>query len=71
MSEIAVRGWISTSVSRTLFDGAVAIVGLDDATLIDAPSQRLAETVIEANYWMAQAAFRSAWRQPEFPGASS
>jgi uncharacterized lipoprotein YbaY len=46
MSKIAIRGWIELP-SPQFFDGAIAIVGLDDVTLIDAPSQRLAQTVIE------------------------
>ena len=33
--------------STQVFDGATAIVGLDDVTLIDALSTRIAETVIE------------------------
>jgi uncharacterized lipoprotein YbaY len=46
MSKITIRGWIQLPASH-LFDGAVAIVGLDDVTRIDAPSIRVAETIIE------------------------
>jgi|SRR6266545_483917 len=46
MSEITIRGWIELP-SRLLFDGAVAVVGLDDVTQIDSRSKRVAETVIE------------------------
>jgi len=46
MSEIIVRGWIELP-GRELLDRAVAIVVLDDVTMIDSPAVRVAETVIE------------------------
>ena len=46
MRKVAIRGWIVLP-SPQWFDGATAIVGLDDVTLIDALSTRIAETVIE------------------------
>ena len=46
MSTISIRGWIQLP-SRHEFERAVATVGLDDVTQIDAPSKRIAETVIE------------------------
>ena len=45
MSKIIIRGWIQLPSPQS-FDGAVAVVGLDDVTLIDALSRRVAETVI-------------------------
>ena len=45
MAGITIRGWIELPAAQSL-DGATAIVGLDDVTLIDAPSKRIAETVI-------------------------
>lgn len=45
MRKVSIRGWIQLP-SPQRFDGATAIVGLDDVTLIDARSQRIAETVI-------------------------
>jgi uncharacterized lipoprotein YbaY len=47
MGKITLRGWIQLP-STQVFEGAVAIVGLDDVTLIDAPSRRIAEAVIES-----------------------
>ena len=46
MRKVSIRGWIALP-SPQWFDGATAIVGLDDVTLIDALSKRVAETVIE------------------------
>jgi uncharacterized lipoprotein YbaY len=46
MRKVSIRGWIQLP-SPQRFDGATAIVGLDDVTLIDASSKRIAETVIE------------------------
>jgi uncharacterized lipoprotein YbaY len=46
MRKISIRGWIELPSPQS-FDGATAIVGLDDVTLIDALSTRIAETVIE------------------------
>jgi len=46
MGTMALRGWIQLP-STQVFDGAMAIVGLDDVTLIDSPSRRKAETLIE------------------------
>ncbi len=46
MRKVSIRGWIQLP-SPQLFDGATAIVGLDDVTLIDARSTRIAETVID------------------------
>jgi uncharacterized lipoprotein YbaY len=46
MSRTIIRGWIQLPSPQS-FDGAVAIVGLDDVTQIDAPSKRLAETAIQ------------------------
>jgi uncharacterized lipoprotein YbaY len=46
MRKVSIHGWIALP-SAQWFDGATAIVGLDDVTLIDALSKRVAETVIE------------------------
>jgi uncharacterized lipoprotein YbaY len=46
MRKISIRGWIELPSPQS-FDDATAIVGLDDVTLIDAVSTRIAETVIE------------------------
>jgi uncharacterized lipoprotein YbaY len=46
MSKVTIRGWIQLP-SPHPFNGAVAVVGLDDVTRIDAPSERVAETIIE------------------------
>jgi uncharacterized lipoprotein YbaY len=45
MASLAIRGVVRLP-SPQLFDDAVAIVGLDDVSKIDAPSVRVAETVI-------------------------
>ena len=44
MRKISIRGWIELPSPQS-FVGATAIVGLDDVTLIDALSTRIAETV--------------------------
>jgi len=46
MRKVSIRGWIVLPLPQW-FDGATAIVGLDDVTLIDALSTRIAQTVIE------------------------
>lgn len=46
MSKTTISGSIRLP-ARQSFTNAVAIVGLDDVTLVDAPSRRIAETVIE------------------------
>ena len=46
MGTVVIRGWIRLP-SRQVFDDAVAIVGLDDVSKIDAPSVRIAETIID------------------------
>lgn len=46
MRKISIRGWIELPSPQS-FDGATAIVGLDDVTLIDALSTRIAATVIK------------------------
>jgi uncharacterized lipoprotein YbaY len=46
MSTISIGGWIQLP-SHHEFERAIAIVGLDDVTQIDAPSKRVAEVVIE------------------------
>ncbi|WP_156435351.1 YbaY family lipoprotein [Bradyrhizobium lablabi] len=46
MRKISIHGWIELPSPQS-FDGATATVGLDDVTLIDALSTRIAETVIE------------------------
>ncbi|WP_291869132.1 YbaY family lipoprotein [Bradyrhizobium sp.] len=45
MATFTITGWIRLPSSQWL-DGATAIVGLDDVSTIDAPSVRIAETVI-------------------------
>jgi uncharacterized lipoprotein YbaY len=45
MGAFVIRGWIRMP-SPERFDGAVATIGLDDVTMIDAPSVRIAETSI-------------------------
>lgn len=57
MPEIIVRGWIELP-ARELFTAAVAVVGIDDVTKIDAPSRRVAETVVEpVNGWQDRIPF--------------
>lgn len=46
MKEIRIQGIISLA-RQEMFADATAIVGLDDVTMIDAPSRRIAETIIE------------------------
>jgi len=46
LAEVTIRGMI-TLPSPQRFDRAVAIVGLDDVTLVDADSTRIAEAVID------------------------
>jgi uncharacterized lipoprotein YbaY len=46
MSEVTIRGWVTLAAPEH-FDDAVAIVGLDDVTHVDAESTRIAEVVIE------------------------
>lgn len=46
MPEVTIRGWV-TLASPQRFDGAVAIVGLDDVTHVDADSTRVAQVVVE------------------------
>lgn len=44
--DFRIRGVIRLA-QREMFDDATAIVGLDDVTMIDAPSRRVAEKIIE------------------------
>jgi uncharacterized lipoprotein YbaY len=46
MIKLTIRGSIQLP-SPHRFSGAVAVVGLEDVTMADAPSRRIAETVIE------------------------
>ncbi len=46
MGTFIIRGWIMLP-SPKQFEHAIAIVGLDDVSKTDAPSIRIAETVIE------------------------
>lgn len=46
MIKLTIHGAIQLP-SPHRFAGAVAVVGLDDVTMMDAPSRRVAETVIE------------------------
>jgi uncharacterized lipoprotein YbaY len=47
MPDITIRGWIALP-STQRFDDAVAVVRLDDVTLVDAKSVRVAQTVIDS-----------------------
>jgi uncharacterized lipoprotein YbaY len=46
MGTLTIRGWIRLPSPQPFHD-AVAIVGLDDVTRIDAPSVRIAEIIID------------------------
>jgi uncharacterized lipoprotein YbaY len=45
MSEVAIDGWIELPAPHA-FNDAVAVVGLDDVTYVDAPARRVMETVV-------------------------
>lgn len=47
MGTLTIRGWIRLP-SPQLFHDAVAIVGLDDVTSIDAPAVRVVEIIIDS-----------------------